>query len=83
MHTCSSPCLYQKKKKKLFTLCCMCQASITIQQIGQEMIENDLYRGPPCKISIVVMIEMNKEFRTYATDTGTQDLQEQITEYKH
>ena len=29
------------------------------------------------------MIEMNKEFRTYATDTGTQDLQEQITEYKH
>ena len=29
------------------------------------------------------MIEMNKEFRTYATDTGTQDLQEHITEYKH
>ena len=29
------------------------------------------------------MIEMNKEFRTYATDTGTQDLHEHITEYKH
>ena len=38
-------CLYQKKKKKLFTLCCMCQESITIQQIRKDMIKKDLYRS--------------------------------------
>ena len=39
------PVSLSKKKKKLFTLCCMCQESITIQQIRKDMIKKDLYRS--------------------------------------
>ena len=68
-HTCSSPCVAYVKKALPFS--------------KSDKMLRKICIGPPCKIFIIVMTEMNEEFRTYATDTGTQDLQEHITEYKH